>query len=935
MPGVLFACLLLLVPAAGAQSWAIDDCGLEPPGSIPEGPPVPRKPWEPVVSPETPALVRADPIVARIGGTPSAFVRGQGALAGKVIYLSPGHGFTWSGPVADWRTQRGNTNDIVEDLVSVETVSQYLMPMLLNAGARVVSVRELDLNSSLVIVDNGEAGYGETGFGFSNSTIPGWGRPTLPMSGATLPFSLGSNRLMAAANVVTSEATYTASIATPGYYEISVSYTSFSARVTDAHYVIRHAGGETSLRVNQQRHGGTWVQLGRFYLRPDRPAQVVVLNDSTAPAGSNISLDAVKFGGGSGIIDRGSGPSGRPRFEESARYHAQFAGAPAAVWAPSSNAPADDRNNDIGARSRFAAWVHEPGEDAVYVAWHTNGANGTAVGTNTYVYGPNPVGGSYDFTGVPGSDRLARLIHAELLNDLRAPSGWNRPSWFDRGVDSAYFGELNPTNNPETPAVLLEVAFHDTASDAAQLKEPAFRYLAARAIAQGVIKYFAQKDGVASRLPPETPTEVVALNQGGDEVLVRWHAPETDTEGVRGEAATAYRVYASDDGLSWDDGVEVNSTSARRTLPPGGSQYFRVTALNAGGESFPSIVVGARRAVSGKPLALIVNGFDRLEAAMAKREVFASRYALGEVLRIFIERMNDGSAARLSGQALAANDIGFDIAQSRATTSGAFDLGPYQMMTWVGGRGKQGGGGLTPMDQGVVKSFRQRDLPVFLTGAEATDTAFIAQVFSGSVPGTTGRLQIRGEGPFSGLSAQLDDGMGGSFDTGTPPAVEPSGSAMRLAGYASGGGAAIGVAGESVMFGFPFETLIDPATRVEVMRRVLAFLSPGPFDGGYQQVDAGRVTEPDGGTGQDGGRVDADGGANSDAGTSPFDGGGSSEDPDGGSNLPPGYFGGGGCSAAASVLPLLGCLALLGFGRRRSGTAAKAPRVLAVEGSEK
>jgi hypothetical protein len=214
----------------------------------------------------------------------------------------------------------------------------------------------------------------------------GWGRPTFPMTGAILPFSLGSNRLMSSSPTLTASATYTANIPRDGYYDVSVSHTAYMARVTDAHFVVKHAGGETHFRVNQQRHGGTWVQLGRFYFRGT--AQVVVQNDSTNAAGSNISLDAVKFGGGVGLIDRGMGVSGRPRFEESARYHTQFAGAPASVWALGGNTPADDRTNDVGTRSRFAAWVHEPGEDAVYVAWHTNAFNGTAVGTNTYIYGP-------------------------------------------------------------------------------------------------------------------------------------------------------------------------------------------------------------------------------------------------------------------------------------------------------------------------------------------------------------------------------------------------------------------------------------------------------------------------------------------------------------------------------------------------------------------
>ena len=89
-----------------------DDCGLEPPAVALGAPPVAKKRAE---LPGDPALYRGVPAVAREGF--------RGVLSGKAVYLSPGHGFTWSPPFG-WRTQRGNTNDIVEDLVSAEAVDQ-------------------------------------------------------------------------------------------------------------------------------------------------------------------------------------------------------------------------------------------------------------------------------------------------------------------------------------------------------------------------------------------------------------------------------------------------------------------------------------------------------------------------------------------------------------------------------------------------------------------------------------------------------------------------------------------------------------------------------------------------------------------------------------------------------------------------------------------
>lgn len=911
--------VLFVSSLAAAQAPFMDDCGLEPPGTV-SPVPVPTKSWEPFVTRDTPPVVRRVDATPRVGGLPTAGFTGQGALAGKTVYLSPGHGFTWTliSGTYYWRTQRGNTNDIVEDLVSTEVLHQTLVPMLLNAGARVVSVREADLNPNLVIVDNGEAGYVETGSGFLDSTLMGWGRPTFPMTGGTLPFSLGTNRLMNAAATATANATYTLQVPADGFYNVYVSYTAFSARVQDAHYLVRHAGGETHFRVNQQRHGGTWVLLGRFFFRAG-PAQVVVFNDSAAGTG-NVSLDAVRLGGGMGLVDRSTGapqPSGRPRYEEAARYHTQFSGAPQSVWAPSNNNPDNDRTNDVGTRSRFTDWLHEPGEDAVYVAWHTNAFNGSAVGTNTYVYGPNPPDGTYQFTGTPGSDRLGRLIHDELINDIKAPTGWNRPTWLDRGVDTAYFGELNPSNNDETPATLLEIAFHDAAADATHLKEPAFRYLCARAITQGIIKYFAEKDMAPVRLPPEPPTGLSAVNQGGGEAVVRWRAPATDGQGVRGGAATRYRLYASADGLGWDNGVEVTDTSARVAIPADRARYFRVTALNDGGESFPSAVVGVRAPVSGQPLVLVVNGYDRLEAALGEREAFPSQYGLGTVLRVNLARMNDGSYVRLHGDALVANQVGFDSAEADAVTAGDVTASSYGVISWFSGRGKPLGAAPSAMEEAFLKAGAMGGGRLFFSGDARQRPAFLTDVFSALVPAGTTGLSVSGAGALVGLSLSLDDGKSGAYATGTPVPLGPSGLGEVLASYAGGAGASVGVPRQTVAFGFPFETIVGDAQRTEVMRRVLAYLEPAGFDGGVMVVDAGTVIDAGSGGGAGGGTGGGTGGG---AGGGSGGGGGDVQTDGGVEPLEPVLgFVGGGCSAAPGDLLALAAALLLS---RRRGRAA-------------
>ncbi len=870
----MLALLAASLLSADPSSWA-EDCGLEPPGSyVPS--PVPPKPFEQPWYPQDPPLVRMERRSAvRTSSTPTASFKEQGALAGKVIYLSAGHGFTWEAGINAWRTQRGNTNEIVEDLVSTETVHQYLVPMLLNAGAQVVTVREADLNTNLVIVDDGSAGYVESGSGFADSTLAGWGAPASPMLTGVNPFGLSKNRLMDAAATATASATYTANFPADGYYNTYVSYSAFTSRVTDAHYVVKHAGGTSHFRVNQRRHGSTWILLGRFFFKKGSSAALVVQNDSKDTG--NVSLDAVRFGGGQGSIDRGNGVSGRPRFEESARYYAQYAGAPTTVYDYSDT----DHNDDVSTRSRFAAWMHEPGEDAVYLAWHTNAYDATAVGTDVYVYGPNPPDGTYNFTGVAGSDKLAQFVHTELINDIRATTGWNKPVWKDRGIHSAYFGELNPNHNNEMPSVLMEIAFHDAAPDAAQLKEPGFRYLATRAITQGIIRFFADKDGVAPKFPPEPPTHVAAITQGGGMVKVQWRAPAADTQGVWGAAPTKYRLYQSADGLGWDDGVDVTGLGFTGSIPSGRARYFRVASVNAGGESFASEVVGARSPVAGAKTVMIVNAYDRLDATLGRRDNLAG-YALGQVLRIILPKMNDASYLGRWGDAIDAATVGFDSATSLAVTSGDVPLTPYAMVGWMAGRGHAGGAGPTTAELAALSAHAQNGKAIFFTGGSAlrslaagtaADQAFLSSVLRvGPTAALNSQAAVTLEGFLAGIPAlTLDDGSAGAYDTGVTDITNVSGSAVPLAKYGGAGATPAALAADKVQvtFGFPFETITSRPERREVMARVLAYFEVDKLPDGGVPPDAGTEPEDAGMTPDDAGMLLPDGGSNRDGGVLP------------------------------------------------------------------
>ncbi|MCD6385683.1 N-acetylmuramoyl-L-alanine amidase, partial [Candidatus Sumerlaeota bacterium] len=496
-----------------------------------------------------------------------------GALTGKTVFISPGHGWYYSSTLKRWATQRGNTNNIIEDLSNGEACFNWLVKYLWNAGANVWPCRERDMNTNMDIIDDLDVEASFTGTWTDSTNVSGY---------------YGSNYKWAATNSSgeTATATFTPVLPADGYYAVYIWYTPASDRSTAVPVKINHSGGQTIVSVNQQQDGRTWRYVGTFYFEASAPAssKSVVISNHTSQ-GSVVIADAVRFGGGMGDYPDGGSVSGKPRWEESGKYFSGFMGYTYS-------------NGTVSAMPRYAKWENESWEDAVYVSWHTNAPN-PGTGTSSFAYSSSGWGGPFD--GVPGSDVLRNTIHNEIINDIRA--GWD-PNWYDRGVKTANFGELNPNNNDEMPASLHEIAFHDTPSDALYLKDPRFRQLVARAVYQGIVKYFANRDGVPVHLLPEPPTHFRVRLDGSGNIVLAWNPPPYNTgDDLLGDPATDYRVYISTNGKGFADGISTGGNTSYTipsgSLTPGQVYYFRVTATNAGGESFPTETLAVRYKTSG------------------------------------------------------------------------------------------------------------------------------------------------------------------------------------------------------------------------------------------------------------------------------------------------------------------------------------------------
>jgi len=820
---------------------------------------------------------------------------GTGALSGKTVYVSQCHGWIWFDSLGRFSTQRGVLYDTVEDFHNPEGADAFLVRYLENAGARVVTIRERDHSTEMAVVKPSSASdgaYQETGAGFVDGSA-GFGDGSAWHYGDN-PFTAGDTRRFpdSSGNV----ATWSVDVPADGDYGLYIAYSASSDQSTTATYRITHPGGVIERTIDQTTHGSTWNYLEMMWL----PAGTGTLTVELVGNGTGdwLSAGAVRIGGGMGDVRRNDTSTGRPRWEEGAILHTQWNGAPTSVYDPYG----EGDGSDPSSRSRYAAWRSPPGEDAIYLSWHSNAGGGT--GTSTYTYEGS------SGAAVAGSHTFGQLVQDELVSSIRVL--WDS-SWSDRGHRTAAFSEVSPYHNPEMPAALVELAFHDHAEDTALLKEPEFRRDAARAMTRGIVRYFADRDGVSASFLPEPPGALTVLHEGG-ELMARWQ-PGVSGDPF-GDAATGYRVYLSADGRSWDNGADVSDTAWSVPSEEGETVFVRVSAVNAGGESFPTAVLGARRMPAGVPPVLIVDGFDRLDRALLPWEDVP---VLGNLRRMtHLSRLNPYDGAARHGRVLADTDWFFDTADDNQLNE--VDLGAYRTIVWVGGEESTLDESLDDAQQALLWSYWEGGGTLVVSGSEILwDLDYLGsdgdRDFASSVLGAG--MASDDAGVTSAIGLDLLDGLVLDFDeaAGSPYPVEYpdvlSTDRTVIAEYAAGQPAA--AMGEGVAhFGFPIETIGDEEVRGQVLDAVLWALVP---DWEAPDTDPG----DDGGDGGDGGDDDGGGdGGLPDTGTDELDSSGNGP----GERLD---FDKEGCACSQAVdgrsthVALLGLLPLIVFRRRESG----------------
>lgn len=708
------------------------------------------------------------------------------ALSDLSIVVSAGHGWR-EGVNGEFQRKQfrfegcGSCEGIIEDIFNAELVSDHLVPLLRQAGARVYVARQLDKNPLFVEVDDGDEDYLETGPDGTNAT---WQDGTSPELGWRQSY-----RSHEASHG--GWATWFLTVPEDGYYWVQARWAAGANRCQAARYTVVNGINVSQYYVNQQRDGSMWVPLGRFFFRA---GTVAVALDAPDASGCYIIADAVRIGGG---IDP---ESERPWWQASALK-----------WLGETSPAGLADYGDVTIRPAFANKV---GAD-YYISIHGNANNNaTIAGTSTYRYNCS-VGTEHQpldpatCDKPSGSAALQYAVHDAVVEDLR--EYWD-PAWRNAGKLVANFGEVRVLSN--IPGILFESAFFTNLttgsgkrmSDNQAMHDPRFRRIMARAIVRGLI----QTANPGAGMLPETPTHLTVRNIDG-ELIASWRP-------VPG--ALGYRVYVAKTSRVFDEGTLTTETSLRvRGLDLGSAGLIRVTALNAAGESEASPAVAASGTRPGHPAVLVVNGFDRQDAWV--REDF-----------------NHGDYSYEHGQALVNSGFGFDGASDEAVIDGDVSLAGYDMVDWILGRESTDAETFDAAAQSIVSAYLDGGGCLVASGTEIAwdlgnkgteeEVAFLASAFGAQYLADDADTRLAsGEagGPFATLAEFSFDGAG-RYDPRYPDVLTAVGGAVPVLRYSTGGVAAVAFersVGRSILAGFPFESISNEQARTALMNLVADF----------------------------------------------------------------------------------------------------------------
>lgn len=808
-------------------------------------------------------------------------------LFDRHLSLWASHGRYYDGKKDRWKWQRPNLFGTTEDLFTQTIVIPYLIPMLENAGAVVFTPRERDWQKNEVIVDNGGRGYVEDSGKETWKTAQekGFAYHAGTYRDGENPFTQGTARAVKATKKAdVSWASYQPNIPQGGKYAVYVSYQSLKNSVSDAQYIVMHKGQRTVFKVNQQMGGGTWVYLGTFdFDRGNNDFNRVVVTNSSSESGV-VTTDAVRFGGGMGNIERGGSCSGMPRCLEGARYSAQWAGAPYSVY--SSKNGCDDYGDDINVRSNMTNWlaggstyvptlegkkvpielslaVHS---DAGYTTVNDSIIGSLAICTTSFNDGRLNSGVSrmvsHDF-----ADSLLTGLQRDISGKYRK---WTRRYLWDRNYSE--------TRKPEVPSAIIETMSHQNFADMRRGLDPNFRFTLARSLYKTILRFVNGNHSVPSVVQPLPVSNFRIERNSSGGLRLSWIAEKDEQEPTA--VPTSYIVYTSEDGMGFDNGTVVYTSSFDFEAKKGVNYCFKVTALNRGGESFPSETLAAylSKSAHAKDI-LVVDGFSRLSGPAVVDDYSRQGFDLGSDIgvsygltagwngrqqcfdksragsegegslgycgdelagRFIMGNNRDGSVCHVKDIAMsgAYNVVGCSL---EALDNNLVKLDHYSLVDIAFGLQRNDGHSLVVYKtfsetlQSKLRSYAKSGGRILVSGAyvgsdmtQPHERSFMSDVLKTTFTGTdtnAGNNMVDGLGLSFDIIRQINDRHFAATSVDRIAACDGrSFAAMRYQDGSTAGVAYDGTDYKSFVMGYPYECINNVRTRQQVMKGLLGFL---------------------------------------------------------------------------------------------------------------
>ncbi|WP_033147927.1 xanthan lyase [Prevotella sp. P6B1] len=806
------------------------------------------------------------------------------------IWASHGRYFNVKDSV--WKWQRPPLFGTREDLFTPTIVTPYLIPMLQNAGAVVFTPRERDWQRNEYIVDNDtpETGYSETNGlqAWHNADSTGFAFHPGTYVDSENPFNAGTARMASTADSKhKSQIVWQPAITEAGNYAVYVSYHTVEKSIDDAHYTVWHQGVPTRFSVNQQMGQKTWVYLGTFYFDQGQSTRnCVTLSNVSRHHHGVVTADAVRFGGGMGNVDRGKGISGLPRCLEGARYYAQWAGMPYEVY--STKEGQDDYGDDINVRSYMTN--HLAG-GSVFVP-DTTGLN-VPIELSLAIHsdagyakdGKSHIGTLTVCTTTlndsilkSGMTRLAsRDLADELLYSIPADINKKYGNWVTRELYDRNYSE---SRCPMVPSAILETMSHQNFADMRLGQDPHFRFDLARSIYKALLRYVCTMHHKKYVVQPLTPNRLSATLTGKGTAKISWRPVYDEYEATA--KPTGYVVYTAVGNNGFDNGTYVkggSETSLVVPVEPEQVYSFRVSAVNEGGESFPSEVVSVFDVPEAQKTILVVNGFDRLASPTVVDNSFSQGFDLEEDAGVTYgrtagwlgyqtgwEKSKIGSERRdglgytndsLMGQFIAGNDFDYirthtlAIATARkyrvvSCSSQAIDNDDvipekFEMLDVILGLQRQDGYStvpcriMSPILREHIYMMTKKGGSLLVSGAylgtdmqDPIDRKYLEDIlklkYGGRDLDSLQRDSINGLGIAFTFYRHLNEHHYAAHHPEILEPVYPAFSAMKYADDFSACVAYDGTDYKAVTMGFPLECIKDESKRNSIMRGLLQFL---------------------------------------------------------------------------------------------------------------